>query len=83
MVGDGAVGSSVSYHTACRDGHAPPANKYNRPRTASSARSYDSKNMYDTPIGLHGIHAGREMKRMQANQRPSYINTVWPRTLSL
>ena len=24
-------------HTACRDGHAPPANEYNRPGTASPA----------------------------------------------
>ena len=30
----------------------------------------------DTPIGLYGIHAGRDMKIMQANQRSSNINNT-------
>ena len=68
---------SVSYHSACRDGHAPPANKYDRPCTASPTCSYHMTAITDeTPIGLHGIHAGRDMKIMQANQRSSYINTA-------
>ena len=65
---------SASYHTACRDEHAPPAKKYNRPRTASPAAM--TTKMDDTPINLHGIHAGRDMKILQANQRYSYSNAV-------
>ena len=76
MVGDDAVGSSsitlISYHVsrwAC-----PPANNYNSPRTASPAAM--TTKMYDTPIGLHDTHTGRDMNIMPAYQRSSYINTV-------
>ena len=65
---------SASCHTACRDGHVPPVNKHSRPRTASPAAA--TTKMDDTPIDLHGIHAGRDMKKMQANQRSPYINTA-------
>ena len=57
---------SVTYHTACRDGHAPPANKYyNRPRTASPAAMTTMKDETPIRVGLHGIRAGRDMKLMQ------------------
>ena len=64
--------SSVSYHAACHDGHPPPVNKYGRPRTTSPATM--TTIMDQTPA--HGIHAGRDVKIMHANQRSSYINTV-------
>ena len=55
-------------------GMPPLRRKYHRPRTASPAAM--TTIMDETPIGLHGIHAGRDMKIMQADQRSYYINTV-------
>ena len=65
----------VSYHTACREEDALLANKHNGPRAASSPAT--TRTMDKMFIGLHGIHAGRAVKIMQANPRYSYINTLF------
>ena len=77
IVGDDAVGSSsislVSYRVsrwAC-----PPLRKIiiidPAPHHLHAAMT---ATMDDAPIVMHGIHAGRDMKRMQANWR--YYDTV-------